>query len=729
MQPKGFVVRSARWSAAHPWRALGLWLGYDEACIVAGGLAGTVEIQDSQEGNGDSARAQALTETAGLDPPEQESLLVRTRDGSHLDDADLRAAYADARARLQGRPDVEGLEPPERSADGQAALITWTVPGDPDGASDRVDATLEATAALQAAHPALHVDEIGGGSVEKALDDTLGQDFEQAERLSLPITLVILILAFGALIAAGVPVLLALSCVAAALGLTGIASHLVPTSDSMSSVILLVGMAVGVDYSLFYLRRAREERARGAANRDAILAAAATSGRAVAISGLTVIAAMSGMFLSGNTIFEGFAIGTILVVAAAVLGSLVALPAVLSLFGDWVDRPRIPLLARYRRADRESRVWGFVLGRVLARPVVALVLAGGALVLHALPTLTMNTRLLGDDDLPRSIPIMRTYDELRVHFPDEGNAHQVVVRADDVRSPAMVAAIRELVAQAQASGAFVAGAEPDVDVSADGTVAEIDLAYVGGADEATARRGLDLLRDDLVPATVGRVADVAVVGGDTAFDRDFNGQLSERLPLVFAFVLPLTLGLLLLTFRSLVVALTAIGLNVLSVLASYGLLVLVFQHSWAEGLLGFESNGAIVAWLPLFLFVILFGLSMDYHVFVLSRIREGVDRGLSTEDAVSWGIRSSAGVVTSAAVVMMGVFAIFATLTTLDMKQLGIGLAAAVLIDATVVRGVLLPAAMRVLGTRNWYLPRALCWLPTVAHEAPAASRPATSGD
>ena len=231
----------------------------------------------------------------------------------------------------------------------------------------------------------------------------------------------------------------------------------------------------------------------------------------------------------------------------------------------------------------------------------------------------------------------------------------------------------------------MAGAEPDVDVSADGTVAEIDLPYAGTADGATARRGLDLLRDDLVPATVGRVGAEAVVGGDTAFDRDFNDQLAQRLPIVFGFVLLLTLGLLLLTFRSLVVALTAIGLNVLSVLAAYGLLVLVFQHSWAGGLLGFESSGAIVAWLPLFLFVILFGLSMDYHVFVLSRIREGVDRGMTTEDAVSWGIRSSAGVVTSAALVMMGVFAIFATLTTLDMKQLGVGLAAAVLIDATIV--------------------------------------------
>ena len=336
----------------------------------------------------------------------------------------------------------------------------------------------------------------------------------------------------------------------------------------------------------------------------------------------------------------------------------------------------------------------------------------------------MNTRLLGDDDLPRSIPIMQTYDDLRAHFPDEGNEHEVVVRAADVRSPELQSAVRELVAEGagvrrvrgrRGAGRRGVGRRHGRSRSTSPTPAR--------ADGATARRGLDLLRDELVPATVGRVGAEAVVGGDTAFDRDFNGQLSERLPLVFAFVLLLTLGLLLLTFRSLVVALTAIGLNVLSVLASYGLLVLVFQHSWAEGLLGFESNGAIVAWLPLFLFVILFGLSMDYHVFVLSRIREGVDRGLTTEDAVSWGIRSSAGVVTSAAVVMMAVFAIFATLTTLDMKQLGVGLAAAVLIDATIVRGVLLPATMRVLGDRNWYLPRALRWLPTVAHEAPASPR------
>jgi RND superfamily putative drug exporter len=717
-------LQAARWSASHPWRAIGAWFAFVAIAVALAALVPTRQTDDADYRIGESGRADAMAAAGHFADDQIETILLTARDGGSPSDASVAQVAAALRSELSGAHGVTQVTGARWNAAHTAALVDVHLRSTVDDAS-QVQA---ATARIARAHAELRVREAGDVSVNTAINDRVAQDLHSAEGISLPITILLMLLAFGALVAAGVPVLLAITSVAATMGIAAPLSHLIHAEPTVTSMIVLFGMAVGVDYSLFYLRRAREERARGAANRDAILVAAATSGRAVAISGLTVIAAMSGMFLSGNTIFEGFAIGTILVVASAVVGSLIAVPAALSLFGDWADRPRIPLLGRYRRADRESRVWRAILDRVLARPVVAMVLAGGALVALALPALQLDTRLLSDNDLPRSIPIMRTYDDAQRHFPAEGYEHEVVVRASDVRAPAVASAIGDLVARAQASGAFVADAEPSVEVSADGTVATIDLPYAGPPEGATASRGLDLLRDEIVPATVGRVGEEALVTGDAAGGRDFNDRMAERLPIVFGFVLLLTFALLLLTFRSLVVSATAILLNLLSVLAAYGLLVLVFQHSWAEGLLGFESNGAIVAWLPLFLFVILFGLSMDYHVFVLSRIREGVDRGMTTEDAVSWGIRSSAGVVTSAAVVMMGVFAIFATLTTLDMKQLGIGLAAAVLIDATVVRGVLLPAAMRVLGTRNWYLPRALRWLPTVAHEVPAgAPRPANA--
>jgi RND superfamily putative drug exporter len=567
---------------------------------------------------------------------------------------------------------------------------------------------LDTTAAVAADNPGLHIAQVGSASLDHAINGQVADDFMRAEKLSLPITLGILLLTFGAIIAAGVPVLLAMSAVGTAIGLSALVSHLQPASDTLNSVILLIGMAVGVDYSLFYVRRTREERARGASRREAIDIAAQTSGRAVVVSGIAVVVAMSGLLFSGNVIFSSMAIGTMLVVAVAVLGSLTVLPAVLSLLGDKVDRPRIPLVHRLRRHGA-GRFWPAVMRVVLAKPVVSLVLAGTAMVALALPALGMKLGESGADSLPRSIPVMRTYDAMTAAFPQTGFAHTVVIWTDDGRQldkGAVVAGADRLIADAGRSGRFADLGESRVDFAPDGRTAKVDLAMVGDFNSDRSKESLAVLRDRLAPALKERVpgAEVAVTG-DAAWSVDFTETLQSHLPFVIGFVLAVTFVVLVLAFRSVVVAATAVALNLLSVGAAYGLLVLIFQHGFGADLLGVQEGGFIIDWLPLFLFVILFGLSMDYHVFVVSRIREAHALGEPTRAAVARGVTASAGVVTSAAAVMVGVFSIFATLSLLEFKQMGVGLAAAVLIDATIVRAVLLPAAMALLGHRNWWLP------------------------
>jgi RND superfamily putative drug exporter len=370
----------------------------------------------------------------------------------------------------------------------------------------------------------------------------------------------------------------------------------------------------------------------------------------------------------------------------------------------------VPFLHRLTmRPGRRSWLWSALLRPALRRPATALAVGAGVLILLALPAAGMRTSLPGIADLPRSIPALQSYDRLTAAFPREGAVHVVAVRAPAERTGEVRTALLDLADRAAGSPRFVERGEPDLDLSADGRVSVLTLSIPDSDDSPGAEQSLQDLRGTLVPDTVGRVPGASVaVGGGTAASVDFSGMLSSRLPFVIAFVLGLTFVLVLVTFRSVVVAATAIALNLLSVAAAYGLLVLVFQHTWAEGLLDFRSNGAVVAWLPMFLFVVLFGLSMDYHVFVVSRIRELALRGLPTRDAVREGIISSAGTVTSAAVVMVGVFAIFATLTGLEFKQMGVGLAAAILLDATLVRAVLLPAAMTLLGRWNWWAPEVL---------------------
>jgi RND superfamily putative drug exporter len=450
------------------------------------------------------------------------------------------------------------------------------------------------------------------------------------------------------------------------------------------------------------------------------------------ISGITVLIAMGGMFFSGDKTFMSFSIGTMMVVAVAMIGSLTVLPALLSKLGDRVEKGRVPFVHRLRRKDGDSRVWGAILNLVLRRPVVSVVAATAILVALALPAMTLNTATTSIDDI--SIPEIVPVKHLEAAFPGGNEPAQVAIQAEDVTSAPVQQAIAELERKALASGQMSNPIE--VEVSADKTVAVVDIPLAGNGTDDASLAALSTLRDELVPQTVGSVEGVEyAVGGMTAADKDWSAAMKSSVPIVFGFVLLFAFLLMLISFRSIVVAGKAIVLNLLSVAAAYGVLVAVFQWGWGENLLDFQANGGITPWLPMFLFVILFGLSMDYHVFIISRIREAYDRGLSNEQAVTHGIKTTAGVVTSAAIVMVGTFSVFALLPLIDMKEMGIGLAVAVLIDATLVRAVLLPATMVLLGERNWYLPKWLEWLPRLEHEsapaapaAPEAPAPAPAG-
>jgi RND superfamily putative drug exporter len=712
-------ARMGRWSARHRKTAIFGWLAFVVAAVVLGGVLGTKQLGETDTLPGESGRAARILDE-GFEQPAGETVLVQSRTLT-ADDPAFRAAVADVVRRVSAVPVVTTVESPyasgnrgQVSADGHSAIVDLDIRGDADTAVDRIDPVLDAVEATAAAHPSLLIEEFGV-SAEKQLDEKFNKDLERAGLLSLPVTIVILVIAFGALVAAGIPLLLALSAVVATMGLLAIPSHVWPVDENISAIVLLIGLAVGVDYSMFYLKREREERAAGKSESAALEAAAATSGRSVLISGLTVMTAMAGMFLTGDKTFGSFAMATILVVAIAVLGSLTVLPALLSWLGDRVNKARVPFLHRLQRPEG-GRMWGWILDRVLARPLVSAVAATAVLVALALPALGMKTVVPGAEALPQDLPAVQTYNRLQKAFPGGQDPATVVVKASSVTTPEVRSAIDDLQKQALAGGRFH---QPvTVDVNKAGTIAQIDLPIDGTGTDAKSNAALASLRDDIVPATVGAVDGVEVgVTGTTAISKDFDSAMHSTAPLVFVFVLAFAFGLLLVSFRSIVLAVKAIVLNLLSVAAAYGVLVLVFQHSWAKGILGFDYSGGVMAFMPVFLFVILFGLSMDYHVFILSRIREAYDRGMKTEDAVAHGIKTTAGVVTSAAIVMVFVFGIFATLSIVMLKQFGVGLATAVLIDATIVRAVLLPAAMTLLGDWNWYLPRWLEWLPKLETE------------
>ncbi|MFE9681182.1 MMPL family transporter [Streptomyces sp. NPDC006285] len=736
---RGIAARAGGWSARHRWAAVGIWVLFVVLAMGLGSAAGTVELKDSEQLGGETSQAAAIAEKAGIEEPAGETVLLQGRDaGLRATDAEFRAAVAAVVEAVEGTGEVTDVTSPYEtgtiSKDGRSALVQFDMRGDADTAGERVEPVLKAVEGVQKDHEALRIEEIGGASMNKTFDDAFGDDFRQAEFSAVPVALGILLVAFGALVAALVPVLLAITAIMATMGLMMIVSHIQPMDDTSSSVMLLVGLAVGVDYCLFYLRREREERAAGRDPETALRIAAATSGRAIIVSGVTVCVAMAGMLFTGIATFKAMGLASLMVVAVAMVGSVTVLPAVLSLLGTRVEKGRIPFLHPDKRRksdggrDKGSRFWTSVLRVVLARPAISLVVATGALLAIAAPALGMKTQNLTlDQEFGDSLPIVATYDRVNEAFPGGSDPAEVVVRADDINSAEVKSALADFRAQAVSSGA--SRGPVDVKVHDAQNIAFVYVPLVGGSNLDKAGKSLEIIRDEVRPATLGKVDGVeAPVSGQVAGSKDFNDQLGSAVAPVFAFVVVFAFLLMLLSFRSLTIAVTSIILNLLSVGAAYGILVAVFQHGWGASLVGAEGVGAIITWLPLFLFVILFGLSMDYHVFVVSRIREARLRGLTTRDAIQHGVVTTAGVITSAAVIMVAVFAIFGTLSMQSMKQMGVGLAAAVLIDATIIRGVLLPAVMAMLGERNWYFPKWLHRLPDLSHdesfEAPSTTPP-----
>ncbi|HEX4521174.1 MAG TPA: MMPL family transporter [Gaiellaceae bacterium] len=723
-QSNNIAARMGRWSASHWKTAVFGWIAFVIVAVVAGSALGTKQIDQRDANVGQAHRADEILKKAGFQAdPQTEIVLIQSRTQT-IHDAAFRATVADAVATVEPfsarfknlRSPLLAANAEQVSADGHTAMLEFDMRGKEADAEKHIEPITAATGKIAARHPGFFVGEAGSISSGKALNDAFNSQLAKAGERSVPLTLLILLLVFGSLVAAGLPLLLALSAVAATLGLVSLPSHLVPMDPNVSAVLLLVGLAVGVDYSLFYLKRDREERASGRSPRAALEAAAATSGRAVLISGLTVMIAMAGMLFSGDKTYLSFGIATMIVVAVAVLGSLTVLPALIARLGDKVDRGRIPFVHRLRREGGENRFWSAILTPALRHPVATVALSVGLLVALAVPALRIHTAQTGLNALPRNIATIPALDRIQSAFPGGATPALVAIQAD-ADSPAVKHAVAQLRSEALASGQMIGPI--DVDVNAGHSVTRVAIPLRGNGTDGTSLAALRTLRNDVLPATVGKVAGAtyAVTGG-TAASADENTLLKHSAPLVFGFVLTFAFALLLVSFRSLVIAAKAIVLNLLSVGAAYGVLVIVFQWGWGENLLNFTSNGGIAQWLPIFMFVILFGLSMDYHVFILSRIREAYDRGMRTEDAIAHGIKSTAGVVTSAALVMVGVFSIFATLPILDMKELGIGLAAAVLIDATIVRALLLPATMKLLGEWNWYLPSWLDWLPRLDHGA-----------
>ncbi|EFF93750.1 LOW QUALITY PROTEIN: integral membrane protein, partial [Streptomyces sp. e14] len=635
---RGVAARAGGWSARHRWAAVGIWVLFVVLAMGLGSAAGRLDVKESDQLSGETHTAAKIIEDAGIKEPASETVLVQSRDGSvRAGDAAFRAAVADVVKAVGATGRVTDVKSPYDtktvSKDGRSALVQFDVRGDAESAGDRIEPVLKAVEGVQREHTSLRIEEIGGASMQKQYADAFGDDFQQAEYSAVPVALGILLIAFGALVAALLPVALAITAIMATMGLMGIVSHLQPMSDTANSVMLLVGMAVGVDYCLFYLRREREERAAGRDAATALRIAAATSGRAIVVSGVTVCVAMAGMLFTGIAEFEAMGLASLIVVAVAMVGSVTVLPALLSLLGERVEKGRLPFLRRRRATagDQGSRFWTAVLRRVLARPVVSVVVAVGALLAVAAPALGMKTsQLTLDQEFGDSLPIVQTYNRVNDAFPGGSEPAQVIVSAKDIKAPEVRSALAAFKERAVSSGA--SRGPVDVKLYEDRNVAFVSVPLVGGSDFDRAGESLKKLRDEVRPATLGTVEGVrAPVTGQVAGSVDFNDQLLGSVVPVFAFVVVFAFLLMLLSFRSLTVAITSILLNLLSVGAAYGILVAVFQHGWGASLVGAQGVGAIVTWLPLFLFVILFGLSMDYHVFVVSRIREARLRGRSTQ--------------------------------------------------------------------------------------------------
>jgi len=712
----------ARAAALHPWRTLAAWVGAIVLAVaaVATFLGDGLSTDATLTNNPESERAYDLIGAHFPGGDFTSELIVVRSDSLTVDDSAFRVRLEQLTGAARATGAVERADAPQVSPDRHAVLVPIRLTGPPE---DNVEPLVDLVRAENGRH-GFGVAMTGPFTTDYDFNKLSQEDLEHGElRFGLPAALVVLVLVFGALIAAGLPLILALVSIAVALGLTALVSSQFELSVFVVNMLTGMGLALGIDYALFVVSRFGEERAAGRAKVEAISAAGATASRAVLFSGSAFVLAMTGLLLVQSTIMRSLATGAILVGIVSVGAALTLLPAVLSLLGDRIHRLRIPYFGRERT---ESRFWMAIVRRVQARPIVSLTLAVAVLLAAAVPALTMKIGAAGISTLPDRLTAKQGLLALEHSFPAAGADPAEIVVASG--TPEARAAVDRLTGMLKRDRAFGA---PTTERSPDGKALLVRVPVAADPLSNRALDAVDRLRGDYVPAAFAGTGLEALVTGKTAENTDYFAVMRHWLPLVLLFVLGLSFVLLTVAFRSIVVAATAIVLNLLSFGAAFGLTVAVFQHGWGAGLLGFQQVDTIEAWVPLFLFAVLFGLSMDYQVFLLSRIRERYARSGETSEAIAFGIGSTARIITGAALIIVAVFAGFAAGDLVMFQQMGFGIAVALLIDATLVRSVLVPAAMELLGSLNWYLPRWLAWIPHVeveGHEARPGSQPGLAG-
>jgi RND superfamily putative drug exporter len=713
----------ARGSARRPWVTVGLWLvafsvaGLLSSQFLADALTTDVDFTNDPE----AKRAADLVEERFGEEGITEMFILsaenQTVRDARFEHAVLAAQSAAGKRGAEAITFYDTNDPAMVSDDGHTTLMPVTFAD-----TEELSTYLPEIESLREAveeNGVLSARSFGAVTLEEDFSTLAEEDLARGEMFGVIVALVVLVLVFGAVVAGVVPIIMGIASIAVALGITALVGRAVDFSFFVTNMITMMGLAVGIDYSLFIVSRYREERFKGRDRIDAIARAGATASRAVFFSGMTVVLALIGMLIIPTTIFRSLAAGAIFVVVVAVLASLTLLPALLSLLGDRVNSLRVFRRKADLGSESSHRFWNGITRRVMRRPVVSLVLGAGLLLLAAFSYLDIHTGAAGVSTLPDDTPSKQAFTVLSEEFSAGLNSPVEVVVDGDVHSEE----VRRAIELFQASVARDGSLGPSrVDTSEAGDAAIISFPINSDPQNREATDSIGRIREDYVPRAFQATNTEVLVGGDTAFNKDFFDLTDRYTPIVFAFVLGLSFLLLTVVFRSIVVPIKAIVMNLLSVGAAYGLIVLVFQKGYGADLLGFRRVEAIEAWLPLFLFSILFGLSMDYHVFLLSRIRERFDETKDNAESVAHGLRTTGGLITGAAAIMVAVFGGFAAGEMVMMQQMGFGLAAAVLIDATLVRSVLVPASMKLLGDRNWYLPRWLGWLPNVSMEGRAAT-------
>jgi len=798
MDGLGLTGRLAMWSARRRWIVLGVWVVlFLVGGFLSAGISDVVNNDQRQTNNPESQQASNLLEDRGLrDPQPIEELVIVQFETATVDDAAFESTVTEVLGEIRALgSDVvksatsffETGAPSLVSEDGRTTLIPVTLVGTIADSTDSSEPFVERVRELNAAHDDVTVGMFGFGSLSVVFQEFAEEDL-QAESRVLPVALLILILVFGAVAAGFVPIIVAFIAIVIAIGLAAVIGEQWPLSFFIPNFILSIGLAVGIDYSLFIVERYREERAQGREKFDAIGIAGDTASRAVLFSGITVIIALFGMFIVPQAIFRSLATGAVLVAALSVIAGLTLQPALLAILGDRVNfarvRPRlvaaiavvmgIPAfvllgagldglavaalatllvtlivtgignqqrleqrsgfvgqLFANGRADESGGFWATIARVVMRYPLFAAGSAAGLLVLLSLSYWSISLGFAGASTLPIGSEPREGFEALAADFSvGQASPAEIVIDAADTGAAEVQGAIDSLVAALDADPIFGEPVNAGLDST---TTVLIQVALNVESATPEERAAIERLRGELIPAAFAGVNADVLVGGLPGGNADFFSMVDTYTPIVFAFVLGFSFVLLLLVFRSIVVPIKAIIMNLLSVGAAYGLLVLVFQEGVGADLLGFETVETVEAWIPLFLFTILFGLSMDYHVFLLSRIRERYDQTQENGESVAFGLRSTANIITGAAAIMIAVFGGFAAGRLVSFQQMGFGLSAAIFLDATVVRTILVPATMALLGDRNWYLPSWLTWLPDLRVErgssAPAAAPAGGGGD